>query len=443
MDLFEFREQQGRLLGVEPTILGSPQWKNYSVQFCMGWYNTHTISKSTGGVRYIEAPVDELKSLQRNLLEEAQELEVSEFAYGLGEKDYVANAKQHEGRKHILRIDLKEFYRSTTLKRVMKVMPQGPAREWILKHAIYIFYTFERSKDGSQHTYLATGSPLSPYVSNLIVKALDDDISEMATKHGVTYTRYLDDIVFSTDEISKEDKWGLFKEVCERVTKDGWTINHKKSKWLNPHQDAMVVTGVDVRDAPKITRRYITNEIKPLLNNLARDICQASPYTLNFVYKGSASDGIRLPHALQWLNVKSVEGFLRRIPAAHAGQLNYIHQVSPLQYQKLVQHFIDRVNKQMKYHSVLDIEAKVSVWARDCLNSSIPMEHFPAGAARTTEVEKFSLAIIDRYAKILKETNLPEPIALLIAGIEIWSKENTDGSARKANPGSRQEHAAV
>ncbi|NMT18878.1 hypothetical protein HKA99_31525, partial [Vibrio parahaemolyticus] len=46
--------------------------------------------------------------------------------------------------------------------------------------------------------YLPQGGATSPIISNLVMRELDSEFSKIARKYRLVYTRYSDDITFST-----------------------------------------------------------------------------------------------------------------------------------------------------------------------------------------------------------------------------------------------------
>ncbi len=113
--------------------------------------------------------------------------------------------------------------------------------------------------------YLPQGSPSSPIISNLICRKLDHHLAELAKKNHCSYTRYADDITFSTNKkkfpkaIIIETHGGYF--AGDAITaiienKHGFEINHSKTRLVGSNQ-RQVVTGLTVNKKPNIAKGYI------------------------------------------------------------------------------------------------------------------------------------------------------------------------------------------
>ena len=113
---------------------------------------------------------------------------------------------------------------------------------------------------------LPQGSPCSPVISNIIAHLLDIRLNELASSKGCTYTRYADDLTFSTSEkifptsIAKRDpanvhKWLAGTGLMKRVTKAGFTINSQKTRvqYRDSRQEA---TGLVVNEKVNVKPDY-------------------------------------------------------------------------------------------------------------------------------------------------------------------------------------------
>ena len=128
------------------------------------------------------------------------------------------------------------------------------------------------AKIATYHGSLTQGSPLSPIISTLVCRRLDNDLKSFAVKYGLRYSRYADDITFSSIRTMKE----LFKEnpvtskiiLCEElvdiITRNDFQINQDKVRYRNKTQ-RMEVTGLIINDKPNLVRNY-RDQIRAMLH---------------------------------------------------------------------------------------------------------------------------------------------------------------------------------
>ncbi len=158
-------------------------------------YTTFDIPKRSGGTRKISTPVTALKIIQRKLnqvLQHVYQPRPSVHSFITGE-NIVKNAKAHLGREWVLNIDLKDFFPSITFPRIRGLFIAKPYE--IAPDAATILAQICCFEDK-----LPQGAPTSPIVSNMICARLANELGRLARKHKCRYTRYVDDITFSTYE---------------------------------------------------------------------------------------------------------------------------------------------------------------------------------------------------------------------------------------------------
>ncbi|HEX4411224.1 MAG TPA: reverse transcriptase domain-containing protein [Xanthobacteraceae bacterium] len=228
--------------------------------------------KKSGGERVISAPDQRLKLIQSRLgkllaqcqLEVEAELKVKPrcvLAHGLKAGFSIqTNAINHRSRRWVFNTDLQDFFPSINFGRVYGFFMKN--QHYLLnKKAATII-----SQIACHENKLPQGSPCSPVISNIIAHVLDIRLNELATSKGCTYTRYADDLTFSTDEkvfpssIAKCDpadpnRWLYGAGLNKRVTKAGFTINSQKSRmqYCNSRQEA---TGLVVNKKVNVKREY-------------------------------------------------------------------------------------------------------------------------------------------------------------------------------------------
>lgn len=216
--------------------------ENY-ITFADKHYNTYYLPKKSGGKRAIDCPGANLKAIQRWILKNhLNKLEVNKRASGFVEKRGIKrNAMFHLNKRYILTIDIKNFFPSISQKQVFKTLEEQLSdKEFAIK--IAKICTFKRR--------LPQGAPTSPALSNLVFKKIDDEIMKYCNSELITYSRYADDITFSSD--NKHSLQLAYKFVNDILYKNGFNINTKKTRYLSGKGN-ISVTGVNInKGVPKV-----------------------------------------------------------------------------------------------------------------------------------------------------------------------------------------------
>jgi len=236
-------------------------------------YGHFQIPKRGGGKRDICAPIGPIKILQRKLNSILQNVyKTKPFVHGfLNGRSIITNARLHINKEFVLNIDLLDFFPSINFGRVFGMFKAKPY-ELPKKVAAML------AKLCCFNNQLPQGAPTSPIVSNMVCARLDGQLGKLARKYDCIYTRYADDITFSTDqpdfpsalEIAKTSSIP-YKEIAEvgsELTKvieqNGFFINPRKV-WLQPSRSRQQVTGLTVNSFPNVIRKY-TNQIRAMLH---------------------------------------------------------------------------------------------------------------------------------------------------------------------------------
>lgn len=225
-------------------------------------YARFQIPKRSGGTREIASPHRHLRRVQGWILERVLSkaaLEAPAHGFVPG-KSILTNAQAHVKKSVVVNVDLKDFFPTVTFPRVMgaiRTLGYSPAASTIL--ALLCTESPRQTVGFGGATYhvatgprsLPQGACTSPALSNLVSRRLDRRLSGMARKHGWTYTRYADDLTFSSD--SKEGAAMLLARVRHIVTDEGFEINVPKVRVLKRNA-AQTVTGIVVNEKPNAPR---------------------------------------------------------------------------------------------------------------------------------------------------------------------------------------------
>lgn len=230
-------------------------------------YTRFKISKKTGEERIISAPMPNLKSAQRWILENILEkLEVHNAAHGFCKnRSIVTNAKPHVGADVIVKIDLQNFFQSISYNRVKELFRGFGYSETAATIFGLICTAAEIEEieiDGkinyiaSGNRHLPQGSPASPAISNLICRHLDSRLATMAENIGFCYTRYADDLTFSGSGDASRKICYLIKDSKLIITSEGFTVNPNKTKILGKSVQ-QEVTGIVVNTQLNISKKTL------------------------------------------------------------------------------------------------------------------------------------------------------------------------------------------
>jgi len=110
---------------------------------------------------------------------------------------------------------------------------------------------------------LPTGAPTSPVISNFICLNLDESISQLCAANKVVYSRYADDLSFSSDEVFTTD---FISAINKLIHENDFALNPKKFR-LKAANKRQAVTGLTVNDKVNVDRRFI-KKTRAMLHDL-------------------------------------------------------------------------------------------------------------------------------------------------------------------------------
>lgn len=106
--------------------------------------------------------------------------------------------------------------------------------------------------------HLPQGSPTSPLLANLAAYELDCELSALADSRGMTYTRYADDIVFSSSskDWSKSKAIALLEQGHAILKSHGFQPNLAKATIVGPGGRKLVLGLSVAGEEPRLTRKF-------------------------------------------------------------------------------------------------------------------------------------------------------------------------------------------
>lgn len=244
-----------------------------------GHYKVYKIPKRTFGFRVIAQPTPELKNIQRSIINRIKpsvRIHNSAKAYvdGVGIKE---NASVHVKSNYLLKLDLENFFNSLTPTMLLNAVDYQNIElvdEEVPPLLELLFWN--RTKKKTPNFVLSVGAPSSPFLSNLIMYEFDRIVAEYCNLNDVNYSRYADDLTFST--LNRDVLFNIpsFIDGClHDLFKGKIKLNRSKttfsSKAHNRH-----VTGITLANNNKISlgrerKRHIRALLHKFSTNSLRD----------------------------------------------------------------------------------------------------------------------------------------------------------------------------
>lgn len=331
---FEGAGDVARWLGVSFDELNwfSPAYSRHvAAEGPLAHYRYHVISKSNGRPRLLEAPKHRLATIQRKIARELLDaIPIHPATHGFVRgRSPLTHAREHCSKALVIRIDLADFFTSIRVSRVFALfracgycesvasvlarlvthatpwrairdalpLPKADG-QWSevtrLRAAMKTIYT---------QPHLPQGAPSSPALANLCAFRLDSRLAAAAAHHGLTYSRYADDLTFSATDINFAP--GRITQWVERIVlEEGFEPNPRKTQVMRPN-GAQRVTGIVVNHSLNVARRDY-DALKAQIYNCARGSWQVQNRTqvadfrrhlegrVNWVEQVNSSRGKRL-----------------------------------------------------------------------------------------------------------------------------------------------------
>lgn len=241
---------------------------------CEHRYKEFVVRKKSGGFRIINAPIKKLKSILKvlNVI-----LQIIDKPHGAANgfvkgKSIVDNARKHVGKYYVYNSDLKDFFHSFDRNKVKLAFMFGKFNLKDREKLAYLLAslcTHSFKIDGEIKAVLPQGAPTSPTITNIICKRLDKRLSGLAKRFGANYSRYADDLTFSSNNclyansdsgymvLNEFGSYDAFIPEFKRlIGEENLKINEKKTRLHKPAY-RQEVTGLTVNQKINVPIRYI------------------------------------------------------------------------------------------------------------------------------------------------------------------------------------------
>ena len=208
-------------------------------------------------MRTITAPDGELKDILLTLafiLTERYEPTEEAMAFIRG-RSIVNNASRHIGRNYVLNLDLSDFFTSITAGMVEHNLVRMGIPPLVAKE-ITTLCTYPSFVNHHIQNVVPQGAPTSPVISNICSMTLDSRLAGLARRFHLAYTRYADDITFSSNHNVYQPDGEFWQELQRIITECHFTINPRKTR-LQKRGSRQEVTGLTVCTKPNVSRKYL------------------------------------------------------------------------------------------------------------------------------------------------------------------------------------------
>lgn len=298
------------LLGVQPKFLSKSIYKTPDENK----YQAFAIKKKNGADREILAPNPDLKFMQSRLSRLLYQCYLDIYgtpknpmrvlSHGFQKKrglSIYTNACRHTSRRFVFNADLEDFFPSFNFGRVRGLFLKHNKFEIGEKAATTI------SQLACFQNSLPQGAPSSPIISEFLAQPLDIALQKLAKGHRCTYSRYVDDISFSTNlrEFPSKiafpfpipEKWIVGPSLEHEINRCGFKVNTSKTR-MQGRTHWQSVTNLTVNERVNIKKHYYKG---------ARFCAHA------MMTKGKAHAGNKLNIAHDALSSDQIWGKLRHI----------------------------------------------------------------------------------------------------------------------------------
>jgi len=254
---------------------------------------------------------------------------------GIKGRSYIDNARQHAKKRILINEDITKFYPSISQELVQDTFQYF----FNLPNSIAVLIADLCCVNG----FLATGSPISGNIANLILFDVEPDVVSQLQAKGFLYTRFVDDItVSSPKQMSKEDITSVKILIYSMLTSKGFKINRQKSQIVTP-ANSMRVHKIIVNHA----------NIQPSQKNI-----QSMRSDLHHFEILCTQENVKILDILT--RYKSIEGKINSLKSTGLSQKKYILfkkkltdalcLINSKQVTKYIRN-IRRIKKDKEYHS--------------------------------------------------------------------------------------------
>jgi RNA-directed DNA polymerase len=220
-------------------------------------YKVHTIPKKSGGVRTIHAPDKMLKFVQGRILERILNVlpAPDHVAAYVQERSTRYSAELHAGKPVLTILDLKDFFPSTRRSWVRHALQGTFGYPFEVASLLADIMTVPMMFAYGQRYVVPQGAPTSGAICNWVAnQRLDTPLLKLCEEWDITYTRYADDLAFSSSVPLKRGEVNKFvRSVTKVIQASKYTVNKKKTRVTRSGRQQRLL-GMTINEKPNVMR---------------------------------------------------------------------------------------------------------------------------------------------------------------------------------------------
>lgn len=253
-------------------------------------YNVFKLRKQNVGhhvdrFRWICAPCEDLLRVQRWINTHIlSKIEPHEASYAYDNRHGVLEAAElHCGAEWLIKLDLTNFFESILEPRVFELFRSFGYQPLVAFELARLCTRVRASGNPDQRFYKKTlppglpysgdarighlpqGAATSPRIANLVMQFLDESLQEYASDNDLVYSRYADDLVFSSkNAFDRSRATRHIKAINECLIEEGFWLNKAKTKIITPGARKIVLgllVDGDTPRLPKSYKKYVSNHL--------------------------------------------------------------------------------------------------------------------------------------------------------------------------------------
>lgn len=297
---------------------GAPAFRNFKL-------NDYNPLTGHYKVRCLSAPNESMKQIHAQLIPQLRKLQAanggSPYATAcLPGSSPLKNVQRHRANRFVFLLDISSFYQSIDRSRLLEMLSarltERDGRLFMSEVELLWLQSFLDAYFLTPQGCLPTGAPASPDLANMYATHwIDTELEELLNHYGLTYSRYLDDLTFSSREPITP---GVRRQIREVLDGAGFKVSHSKARVHDLKRNGCLnINGIGLAHGGRlfVPRPYL-RKIRGLLHlaTTRGTIRQEVMAGYLGVFYGVTPRQVRLQDATEQDMTRRIEAYKRTLP---------------------------------------------------------------------------------------------------------------------------------